>query len=108
MTDRLKLPRTPKRLDPIPGQSSFDEQLLGMIVGLASETAILRARLDACERLLAEAGVLPPGAIDTFSPDGTAQQEREEQRNRILRKIFRPLEEAAAAELAAIQNRMEE
>ena len=76
MTDRIKLPRTPKRLDPIPGQSTLDEQLLGMIVGLASETAILRARLDACERLLAEAGVLAPGAIDAFSPDEPTQKER--------------------------------
>ena len=117
MTDRIKLPRTPKRLDPIPGQSTLDEQLLGMIVGLASETAILRARLDACERLLAEAskderrgllaGVLAPGAIDAFSPDEPTQKEREEQRHRILRKVFRPLQEAASAELAAIQTHEE-
>jgi hypothetical protein len=99
--NRTKLPRTPNRLDAIPGQSALDEQLLAMIVGLASEATILRARLDSCERLLTQAGILAPDAIDSYSPDETARQERDSQRSRIMQKIFRPLQEAAAADLAA-------
>ncbi len=99
---RTKLPRRPNRLDPIANLPPLSEQLLAMIVGLASETAILRARLDTCERLLADAGVVAPGAIDGFEPDAAAQAEREAQRSRLLRKVFRPLQEAAELELAAI------
>lgn len=39
----------------------MDEQLLAMIVGLMSEMTVLRAHLDACERLLAASGALSPG-----------------------------------------------
>ena len=102
MTARTKLPRTPKRLDAIANLSPLSEQLLAMIVGLASETTMLRARLDTCERLLADAGVIAPGAIDSFEPDAPAQAEREAQRGRLMRKVFRTLQEAAQAELAAI------
>lgn len=70
-----------------------------MVVALASETVILRARLDACERLLAQAGILAPDAIETFAPDDAAQAERDAQRERIMKKVFRPLHEAALAEL---------
>lgn len=100
--NRIKLPRTPKRLDPIPGHAAFDEQIMAMIVGLTSEITILRTRLDSCERLLAQAGVLPPDAVDSYNPDGAAQQAQEAQRHRIMTKIFRPLTEAAAEDLAAV------
>ncbi|WP_049974277.1 hypothetical protein [Azospirillum sp. B4] len=72
-----------------------------MIVSLASEVTVLRARLDTCERLLVAAKVLAPGAIDTFSPDEAAQAERDGMRQHTLNKVFRPLQEAALADLAA-------
>lgn len=97
-----KLPRTPKRLDPIQGIAPFDEQLLAMVTGLTSEISILRARLDTCERLLAASGALRPGAIEAYMPDPEALKQREDDRNRLLRKIFRPLQEAAAAEHATM------
>ncbi|MDE1150819.1 MAG: hypothetical protein PW843_30075 [Azospirillaceae bacterium] len=75
-----------------------------MIVSLASEATILRARLDACERLLVASGVLAPGAVDEFSPDAAAQVERDRMRQHILAKVFRPLQEAAQADLASVSN----
>lgn len=96
---RTPLPKTPNRLDAISGSRPLDEQLLGMIVGLTSEVTVLRARLDACERLLVAGGSLEPGAIDSFEPEGDAQAEREAQRRATLEKVFRPLREAALAEL---------
>ena len=99
---RLPLPRTPKRLDPVDGGRAMDEQLLAMIVGLTSEITILRARLDACERLLEAGGALAQAAIDSFEPDAPAEAARELQRRAILEKVFRPMREAAAAELAAM------
>ncbi|SER80792.1 hypothetical protein [Sphingobium sp. YR768] len=97
------MPRTPKRLDPIEGIAPFDEQLLAMVTALTSEIAMVRARLDTCERLLVNNGVIGAAAIEAYVPDASAQQQREQDRNRLLRKVFRPLHEAAAAELSAGQ-----
>lgn len=97
---RPALPRTPKRLDAIDGSRPLDEQLIGMIVGLASEVTVLRARLDACERLLVASGSLVPGAIDGYEPDAAAGAERDAQRRQTMEKIFRPLREGAQADLA--------
>ncbi|MFT4054867.1 MAG: hypothetical protein QM681_10205 [Novosphingobium sp.] len=102
------LPRTPNRLDAIDGSRPMDEQLLAMIVGLTSEVTVLRARLDAAERLLAGSGALPGGAIDAFEPDAEAAAEREGLRKATLDKVFRPLREAAEAELAAVNAPAEE
>lgn len=83
----------------------MDEQLLAMIVGLTSEVTILRARLDAAERLLEASGALAAGAIDGFEPDASAEAQREGHRRAMLDKVFRPLREAALAELASITPR---
>lgn len=98
---RTPLPRTPNRLDPIEGSRAMDEQFLAMIVALASEVTVLRARLDAAERLLAANGALPAGAIDGYAPDDAAQTEREALRTATVNKVFRPLREAAQKDLAA-------
>jgi hypothetical protein len=97
-----RLPRTPKKLDPIPGRSASDEQTLGMILALTAEITVLRARLDACERLLVAAHLLPPGAIDSFAPDATAQAERDTLRTRTIAKVLRPMHELAEQELASL------
>lgn len=97
-----RLPRTPKKLDPIPGQRGQDEQAMGMILALAAELSVVRARLDTCERLLVEAGVFKPDAIETYTPDAAAVAEREQLRTRSIAKILRPLHELAQNDLAAV------
>jgi hypothetical protein len=99
---RIPLPTMPNRLDPIPGRPAAAERTLGMILALTSELTVLRARLDACERLLAEAGVLAPGAVDAFQPDPAAQAERETLRGRTMAKVLRPMQELAQRELAEV------
>lgn len=94
--------RTPKRLASIPGQRSFDAQTLSMIVALASEVTVLRARLDTCERLLIGAGILQEGAIDGFSPSPDAQAQREVLRQNAMTKIFRSMIEVSEADLASL------
>ena len=96
---RTPLPRTPNRLDAIDGARDLDEQLIGMIIGLTSEVTVLRARLDAQERLLVAGGILNKGAIDMFEPDETDSAERETLRRQTMTKIFRPLREAAQKDL---------
>lgn len=93
--------KTPKHLAKIPGQRPLDAQMLSMIVALASELTVVRARLDTCERLLTQAGVLTEETIDNFNPDATAQEERERLRQNSMQKIFRALIEASEADLAS-------
>ncbi|WP_161989094.1 hypothetical protein [Sphingomonas glacialis] len=97
-----RLPRTPKKLDQIPGQRGQDEQAIAMILALTAELSIVRARLDTCERLLVEAGVFKPDAIETFTPDAAALAEREQLRTRSIAKILRPLHELAQQDLATV------
>lgn len=97
-----RLPRTPKKLDPIPGQRGQDEQAMGMILALAAELSVVRARLDTCERLLVEAGVFKPDAIEAYVPDAAAVAAREQLRTRSIAKILRPLHELAQNDLAAV------
>lgn len=101
--NRTPLPRMPHRLDPIEGSRALDEQFMGMIVSLASEVTVLRARLDAAERLLVQGGALPAGAIDGYEPDDAAQKEREALRLATVNKVFRPLREAAQRDLETAQ-----
>lgn len=99
---KAALPHTPKGLPPIPGQRAIDEQMLAMIVALASQATVTRARLDACERVLIANNLIAPDAIDTFEPDADAARARDAMRTSGLNKIFRALQEAGAADLAKI------
>lgn len=101
------LPTTPKGLATIPGQRLVDSQTMSMIVALASQQTVMRARMDACERLLIENGALTPGAIDAYVPDTVAQVERDALRQHAMTKVFRALHEAGEAELATLSNTTE-
>lgn len=102
------LPRSPKGLAPIPGQRQIDAQTLSMIVALASQVTVLRARLDACERVLVGGSVIQPGAIDAFVPDAQAQAERDALRTTGMNKIFRALQEAGEADLSTLEATQEQ
>ena len=67
---------------------------MAMIVALTSEIAVLRARLDAFERLSGAAGGVSPEQIDGFAPDAAAEEARTAQRQKLLRRVFRSLSEA--------------
>lgn len=97
-----RLPRTPKKLDAIPGQRAQDEQMMGMILALTAELSIVRARLDTCERLLIDAKVFDADAIERYVHDDAAIAEREQLRVRSIAKVLRPLHELAEQDLATI------
>ncbi|MBL8629747.1 MAG: hypothetical protein JNM81_08980 [Rhodospirillaceae bacterium] len=72
------------------------DQLMAMVTALTAEVSILRDRLDTHERL-AEAG--KPSRredVEAFIPDTGIMAERSEQRQRLLRKVFRVLKEDLA------------
>jgi hypothetical protein len=95
--------RSTKRLLPIPGLDKADEQTMAMIVALTSEVTVLRARLDAFERIAEAAGLVSRADIDAFTPGPEADAERAAQRRRTLARVFRALREAGEADLAAQQ-----
>ncbi|WP_230293601.1 hypothetical protein [Croceicoccus sp. Ery5] len=91
-----------KRRLPIPNMSEADDRLLGMVVALTSELAVLRERVDTLERVLADGGTITGSAVEDFRPDAGAQAERDAIRQRIIAKVMKPVRDGAArdAELA--------
>lgn len=82
----------------VPGADPRVDTLLGMVMALTSEVAVLRERLDAHERL-AQAGAAPtPGAVDDYVPDEDAQRARALGRQRLIDKVCRPLIAAEGGE----------
>lgn len=80
----------------IPGMSEADDRLLNMAVAMASELAVMRERIDTLERLLAQAGVLAPDAVEEFKPDSGAQASRDLLRSRLITKVMKPVRDGAA------------
>lgn len=81
---------------PVPGSDPRVDTLLGMVMALTSEIAVLRERLDAHERLAAQQKAATPEAVDDYEPDEAAQQSRAAQRKRLIEKVCRPLIAAGA------------
>ena len=45
------------------------DRLMGVVMALAGEVYVLRDRVRCLEAVLAEQGVVAPGALDRFQPD---------------------------------------
>ncbi len=75
----------------VPGPDPRADTLLGMIMALTSELAVLRDRLDAHERLAGVGQAPTPQAVDDYVPDDCAQRERDARRRRLIDKVCRPL-----------------
>ena len=75
----------------VPGGDARIDTLIGMVLALTSEVAVLRERVDAHERVAAAGGKLDPASIDDFEPDALALQARAVQRQRLIAKVCRPL-----------------
>lgn len=74
-----------------PGPDERVDTLLGMVMALTSEIAVLRERLDAHERLAAAGQPATPANVDAYDPDEAVQQQRAAARKRIIEKVCRPL-----------------
>jgi hypothetical protein len=84
-----------------PGPDERVDTLLGMVMALTSEIAVLRERLDAHERLAAAGQPPTPANVDAYDPDEAVQQQRAASRKRILEKVCRPLIAAGGESPAA-------
>lgn len=68
-----------------------DEKLWDVVVALTSELAATRARLDALERVLAERGALPAGAVESWQPSREAGVERTHDLQAYTERVFETL-----------------
>jgi hypothetical protein len=83
-----------------PGVDPRVDTLIGMVLSLTSEVAVLRERLDAHERLAAAGAFSGPEAVDGYVPDAAAEAARAAQRQRLLAKVCRPLLAESSNEVA--------
>lgn len=73
------------------------ERVLAVTMAVAQELAVARQRIDTLERLLAQAGVLPAGAVDAFDPDPTAAGERAAWTQEYLARVLRIVQQSNEA-----------
>jgi hypothetical protein len=92
----LRRHRVHKGRRAVPGPDARVDTLLGMVLALTSEVAVLRERLDAHERLSAAGRPNTPADVNDYVPDETAERERAVQRQRLIDKVCRPLIAAGA------------
>jgi len=81
--------QAPSASRPVPGHRALDDDMLAMLVALASELTLVRARQDAMERILTGVGVVTDGAVDRFEPDKAAEMARATERKRMIANVFR-------------------
>ena len=91
-------PRTASPRHDIPGENVEIARLSEMVVTLLGELSVVSERLDTVERLLERGELVRRAEIETFVPDAQAQAERDGKRQRLVRKVFRPLRIAAERE----------
>lgn len=70
------------------------ERLMSITLALMAELSVTRERLDTVERLLADEGVLAPGAIDRFVPEPQAAAERGEMTEAYVARVLRGMQQA--------------
>jgi len=73
-------------------QEPLAEQLVHMLVAMATELATTRERLDSLERLLDEASVLKEGGVDSFRPGADDEAARQQWREQFLDRLFEQLQ----------------
>lgn len=79
------------------------DRLMTIVLSVAEELSVTRERLDTVERLLEASGTLSRQEVDDYTPDETADEEREALRVQNIERILRIVieEPKALAEQAA-------
>ncbi len=87
----LRLPRDPKGRRAQFYDDPGVDQLMAIVVALTAEVSVAFERIDTLERLLAEAGTLAGGAVESFEPDAAASAERNAKREALIERVFQVL-----------------
>jgi hypothetical protein len=67
------------------------DRVWAVMVAMAGEIAVLRARLDTHERLAAAAGAFDRGRVDAYRPGPEVAAERHTDRQALVERIFDPV-----------------
>ncbi len=67
------------------------DRVWDVLVALTTELAVTRTRLDSLERILAEQGGLPDGALDGWEADETTATQQALAHQELLTRVFRGL-----------------
>jgi hypothetical protein len=101
---RVRISRTAKGERPRNFSDPAIEKVLGIVLSLASEVAVMRDRLDTLERLIEARGVLPRSAIEGYEPTPSEASERAARRmeylERVLQAVHRELDESQTGRVA--------
>ncbi len=86
-----QLPRDPKGRRAQFYDDPAVDQLMAIVVALTAEVSVAFERIDTLERLLAQAGVLAPDAVEKFAADDAAAAERFRRREALIERVFQVL-----------------
>ena len=90
MADRAHT-KSHRRRELVPGPDPRVDTLLGMVMALTSEVAVLRERIDAHESLAGSGKVPDTDNVDQYSPTEAEEARRKQHRDRLIDKVCRPL-----------------
>ena len=89
--DQAALLRTARGKRPQYFADADVDRLMGIVVSLIGEVAVLKDRLDAVERLAGEKD-FGPRAVDAYVPPPEVQATRDQWRSQYLERVFRVLQ----------------
>ena len=94
MAERIQTPRQAQGNRPQYFDDPNMDQMHAMIIALATEMSVLTDRFDTLERVLEDQGRISRADIEAWEPDESAEDERYEKRNQLIRRLFRTVREA--------------
>ncbi|MDG2242220.1 MAG: hypothetical protein P8L66_01875 [Rhodospirillaceae bacterium] len=94
MTDKITTPRPAQGKRPQYFDDPNMDQMHAMIIALATEVSVLTDRFDTIERVLDEKGTVSRSDIENWQPGEKAWEERRDQREQLIRRLFRTVREA--------------
>lgn len=97
MADRIQTPRAAKGNRPQYFDDPNMDQMHAIIIALATEVSVLTDRFDTLERVLEEKGSATRADIESWQPDEAAWEERRQQREQLIRRLFRTVRESRTA-----------
>ena len=97
MTERIPTPRPAKGKRPQYFDDPNMDQMHAMILALAAEVSVLTDRFDTIERVLDKKGTVARADIEAWEPDEAAWEERRENRDQLIRRLFRTVRESRIA-----------
>jgi hypothetical protein len=93
MADKIATPRPSKGKRPQYFDDPNMDQMHSMIIALATEVSVLTDRFDTIERVLDEKGTVSRADIENWEPDEPTWNERRENREQLIRRLFRGVRE---------------